>query len=181
MFLTWRTERDRSEGDDIVEETVACVAPWTLEWRQKRADGVETVTAARFAEDATLLGVWRGAKGGVGTRVEVVEERVDLDEAIAEADRRGRSLGLSTKEAKTARDTAVEEIETPAGRFRCTRHSFRVSLLLVSGTTTAWYAEQPLPFSQLVRIEMKGPFSFHERMELVAYGTTGAAPTLRLP
>jgi len=181
MFLTWRTERDRARDDDVVEETDACVAPGTMEWRETRRDGATTVTAARYAADGTLLGAWRGPEGGVGTPIEVVDRRVDVAEAAAEADRLGGPLGLSTKSARAVRETAVEEIETPAGRFRCFRDTVRMSLLVTSGSMTAWVAERPVLFTRLVRLEMRGPFSFYEREELVACGASGAAPTLRPP
>jgi hypothetical protein len=42
-------------------------------------------------------------------------------------------------------------------------------------------AENPLPFDSLVRFEEDGPLDLHVLQELVAYGTTGATPTLRIP
>lgn len=183
MFITWAFSGSRMHDDSVVEETIACVAadPLTVEWRETLRDGTATVTAARYREDGTLLGVWRGRAGSVGEPLKVVENEFDLDEAMAEADRAGRPFGLSTKDAEAQTLRERETIETPVGPIPCVRHSIQVSLLFVSGRMTIWRAETPLPLSRIVRFEGKGPLDHYELQELVAYGWTGAEPMLTLP
>lgn len=178
MFVTWRTEDD----GDVVEETVACVGEAgdavTMEWREARRDGSREVVAARICRDGTVLGAWRGPEGGAGRPLKLVGgDDFDLDGAEKEVER----LGYSTKDAKTETSQDREVVETPAGRFPCVRSRTKVSFLVFSGTFTAWYAEDPLPLSRLVKSDMDLPLGSRITEELVAYGTTGATPTLAIP
>lgn len=184
--ITWSITQSDVEDSDAVEETVACVERTaervTIEWRTTRNDGRREVVAARFRPDGTLLGAWRGPADGVGARLNVVAWEVDLEQAREEADRHGKAVGVSTDDVRVDTETATEEVETPAGRFRCERQTMKGSLLFVSMRGDYWFAgEGVLPLHRLVKIRVKGPMGYRFDQVLAAYGTTGARPTLRLP
>ena len=174
MHLRWRIT-----GTDVVEEEWACVpgsaGSLTIERREVRADGSRTVTAARFAADGTVLGVWRGPPGGRAQRLRIVPS--DAAATVAKANALGREHGVS---ATADQEVAEETIATAAGPIACTRQRTTASAWFVSGTFTSWHARDPLPLSQLVRFEAD-MIGWHELQELVAHGTTGAVPTLPIP
>jgi hypothetical protein len=184
MFITWRTEIADPGDLDTVEETTACVAETpttvTIEHRETRRDGVEIVTAARFDKDGGALhGVWRGEPGGVGVPLRVVEGYVDQDEE--QVLRRAQDLaGADDPEVEQAGLRKV--IDTPAGRLDCVGHRTTVKILLVSAELTVWFAVDPLPLAQLVRVDLTDSLdAISESTVLVAYGFDGAKPTLRIP
>ncbi len=179
MFMTWRHLGDDGE-ETVVEETIACVRESagyvTMEWRETRRDGKTEVVAAHIRRDGTVLSAWRGPVHGMGHPLKIViDAEFDPQEVEAEVNR----FGYSTKDANVSSSRDREIIETPAGRFKCIRSRTRVSILIASGTFTSWHAEVPLPLSQLVKIEMDWPFG-SRTTELIAYGTTGAKPTLKI-
>ncbi len=173
MYCRWlRT------GGDIVEEERACVegppGTLTIESRLTHKDGSSIVTAARFAADGALLGVWRGPRGGVGRQLQVVAG--DADELLEKANAMGREHGV---EATTNQQLTMDTIVTPAGPIACRRERIEASVLFFSGEVTSWRAIDPLPLSQLVRFKAD-MVAWDEQTDLVAYEWSGAVPTLQI-
>ncbi|MHC4225164.1 MAG: hypothetical protein ACYSUN_14320 [Planctomycetota bacterium] len=185
MFVTWLIEQDEPEPDDVVEETVACVArderAVTMEWRTTLRDGSRRVVAARFRPDGTHLGAWRGTPGEIGRPVEVVP---DEDPAVLRegAGRLGRPRRISPDDLKVEDAHGKEVIETPAGRISCLRWTMSSSYQVTSMEVGLWVAEKPLTLSSLVRYQMAmSPGDYRYVQTLSAYGTSGAGPTLEVP
>lgn len=174
-FIRWRCR-----GGSTVAEEMACVAgpsdTLTIERRVTQEGGACTVTAARYAADGRLLGVWRGPRGGVGRRLEVVAGG-EPDEAMRKAAELADGHGVSAEAHSTM---AREVLATPVGPLRCRRQTVRSSVLFFRGEMHTWWAEEPLPLSQMVRFEVDMP-GWREVQELEACGFAGAEPALRVP
>jgi len=185
MFVTWRdTTTDPGEKDEV-EETTACVEEGadhlTMEWRVLRRDGSRTVTAARFARDGRLLGAWRGAPGGVGSRLEIIGGN-EIEAYQRRANELEKSAGVSPKDFKDTTLDGRETVQTPAGAFRCVFTETKSSLLFLKMSWKADWSEKPLPLSSMVRwIMTMSPGDLCKESVLVAYGDQGARPTLRIP
>jgi hypothetical protein len=179
-FITWSLEATALEPDDTREVTLACVEDVgglvTMERREVLVGGSTRVTAMRFRPDGTLVGAWRGSKGGLGSPLRIV--RTPPTDWKAEADRMRKAVGLPPPDVASSREE--EWVDTLAGRYRCVKHSTRISLLFFSGRFTTWHAVSPLPLSSLVKMEMDIP-GYRMVETLKAVGAKGAQPTLTIP
>jgi hypothetical protein len=185
MFVSWQIEQAEPEPDDVVEETVACVARdesvVTMEWRTTLRDGSRRVVAARFRPDGTLLGAWRGAPGGIGRPLEVLP---DEDPAVLreETGRIGRPRRISPDDLRVEDAHGKEVLQTPAGRVPCLRWTMRSSYRVTSVEVALWVAERPLPLSRLVRYEMTmSPGDYRYVQTLTSYGLSEPESTLQIP
>jgi hypothetical protein len=185
MFVTWRIEQAEPEPDDVVEETVACVArderAVTMEWRTTLRDGSKRVVAARFRPDGTRLGAWRGPPAGIAHPLEVLP---DEDPAVLreEAGHMGKPRRISPDDLKVEDAHGKEVLQTPAGRIPCLRWTMSSSFLVTSMEVGLWVAEKPLPLSSLVRYQMTmRPGDYRYLQTLSVYGTNDPGPTLEIP
>jgi len=185
MFVTWRIEQAEPELDDVVEETVACVARdervVTMEWRTTLRDGSKQVVAARFRPDGTRLGTWRGTPGGTGRPLDVLP---DEDPAVLseEAGRTGRPRRISPDDLKVEDAHGKEVLQTPAGGISCLRWTMSSSYQVTFMEVRLWVAQTPLPLSSLVRYQMTmSPGDYRYVQTLSAYGTGDRGPTLEVP
>src|SRR5262249_11343486 len=89
MYMVWTDEHVGKVG----EWSIACVEASDervcVEWRRTDADGRSEVTAARFRPDGSIEGAWRGAPGGKGVRLRVVDADVgkEMEAELAYAER----------------------------------------------------------------------------------------------
>jgi len=186
MFITWSVDERDPDDESLVEETIACVERTaqrvTIEWRTTWHGGRSSVVAARFAPDGTVLGAWRGPPGREAVRLRLMELEFDADEAKDEADRAGKTIGVSTDDVDIDQETVVEDVETPAGTFRCVRRTIKAQLLFVKMRDDMWFAaEGALPLSRVVKTKSTAPMGYRVDRVVTKYGTSGARPTLTLP
>ena len=187
MFVTWSEQKSPAEPDDLRESTLACVdgagGVLTMERSETFADGSTSVTATRFRPDGTLVGAWRGPKGGAGTPLRVAPPR-DPNAARERTDRVRAAYGLPPPAVSEAKRT--EWVETPAGRFPCVKRTTEVSILFAKGRFETWHAVGSSALSALVKAEVTLPGAMgqpghHEVTLLKAVGAVGARPTLTIP
>jgi hypothetical protein len=186
MYAVWHHEWRKPAPDRPIEQSVACVGDAdgvvTMEWRKTQPDGATVVVAARFRrEDEALLGAWRGPSGGVGVPVRVVDDPAARYAAATPPRDPEEQDGIPIDgELFTEHEVTEEEITTPAGTFLCTRHTALTSIAL-SASVTSWYAKESLPLTSFVKCVEDNPFGDDHTVVLVAYGATGAEPSLRIP
>jgi hypothetical protein len=179
--VTWRHEGAGGPDEDLALETLACVERTpdraTIEWRRELRGGRTEVIAARFKPDGTLLGAWRGPPGGAGKPLRVVRGEFGEEAAREEVARKAAPFG-GVPDAKTT--TTHENVETPAGRFRCTVHRVETTFLFATARMAWAHAEEPIPLSRMVRMEWRGAGMDYVQ-ELVAVQQAGAIPSLTIP
>lgn len=187
MFITWSVEATPADAGDLRESSLACVdesgGVLTLERTETLADGSIRVMATRFRADGTLVGAWRGPKGGIGVPLHVAAAR-DPNALKEETDRMRAACGMPAPTVSESRRT--EWVETPAGRFRCAKSTTEISVLVAKGRFETWHALGSTALSALVKAEVTLPGvlgnpGYHEVTLLKAVGATGARPTLTIP
>lgn len=185
MSIAWREEMPEPEADDVVTRELACVGETaesiTMETRTTDHAGRRLVVTTRHARDGRILAAWRGAPGGIGQPVALVEsDAVDWEERKARSEEMLRAYDLPTPSVSTA--ATRETIETPAGRIPCTRETIRVSILGMGATTSTWrsVAKLPLTNGNLVRWRMEGIAGRWETT-ILSYALEGATPSLTIP
>jgi hypothetical protein len=185
MAITWRHSGNQRDRFAVFQETLACVGKTsdhvTIEWRRQLTNRQEGVTAARFDMNGKLVGAWRGPPGEVGKAYKVVAKGPQLDRVEQEVRWRAHQLGFSPKNVEIVGERETGTVETPAGTFPCDIYHLKVTLPLNESTVTLCYARQPLPLDRLVRLEWKLARGGWAKVELVAYRSEGAKPTLRIP
>ncbi len=185
MSITWRYSGNQRDRFAVFEETLACVDKTadhvTIEWRRQLTNRQHGVTAARFDKGGKLIGAWRGPPGDVGKAFKVVEKGPQLDRVEREVRWRARQLGFTAKNVEILGERETGTVETPAGKFACDVYRLKVTMPLNESTVTLSYARDPLPLDRLVKMEWKLPRGGWTTLQLIAYGNSGARPTLRIP
>ena len=179
----WTVADGQSQPDDLVEQTVACVASddatVTVEWRNTIASGDTTVTSVKYLRTGEIIGAWRGQPGGVGRTASVTTgSQRSIADARADLAHFLRETGVPQPNSERSRE--VEDILTPAGPFRCVRLQTRLSLLGTEGTSTEWRSVDRLPLNSLVRYECALPDGGRWEVLLIEVGSKGATALLAI-